>query len=49
MIGSPLATAALRALTLSPTAASTAGGGPTKASPADSTAWAKSARSERKP
>ena len=49
MIGSPLATAALRAETLSPTAASTAGGGPTKARPADSTARAKSARSERKP
>ena len=49
MIGSPAATAAARALTLSPTLESTLSGGPTKIMPAASTAAAKSARSDRKP
>ncbi|CAB4677241.1 unannotated protein [freshwater metagenome] len=47
--GAPAFAAMRRAETLSPSALIAAGGGPIQIRPASRTAWAKSARSERKP
>ena len=47
--GAPAFWAMCRAETLSPSFSIAAGGGPIQVSPASMTAWAKSARSERKP
>ena len=47
--GTPAATAISRAWSLRPIASITSADGPTKTSPASTTAWANAARSERKP
>ena len=47
--GTPAATATSRAWSLRPIVSITSAEGPTKTSPASTTAWTKAARSERKP